>query len=434
MGKNKGKQLDLSKRRVIAKALEDDKTATEIASLLSCHKSTISREVRKYRYISFKGDDNPSICSTCSKNVECSLRHRCGRMMCKSKCVGCKSLVTCDKYVEIKCHINDRFPFICENCHFINSCKRDHYSYSPEKAQEAASNIRRESREGINMSEEQYRHFDKTILDGNKKGQSFYHIHKSNDLGRCLKTIYNYSHQGKISVRPIDLPRAVTLKQRKSSPPSEYEYLENKNIDRTGHLYSDWLIYQAKNRIVVYWQMDFLGVPHSSEQMIMSLIIPQFQFVYLVVFNKPKQEDVINFFNKLDKVLGNDFETLFESILTDRDPRFNSFKNIEVRDDDGVIRTRIFFCNPGASNEKPLVENLNQQIRVIFPKGCLLSNITQDLCDEISSNLNSRYLNSIDGTTPSELFIKYFGEEIFKKLNLKVIKPNDVRILKYNKY
>ena len=71
-------------------------------------------------------------------------------------------------------------------------------------------------------------------------------------------------------INTIDLPRAVTLKKRKSSPPSEYEYLENKNIDRTGHLYSDWLIYQAKKRIVVYWEMDFLGVPHSSEQMIMS--------------------------------------------------------------------------------------------------------------------------------------------------------------------
>ena len=30
MGKNKGKQLDLSERRVIAKALEDDKTATKM--------------------------------------------------------------------------------------------------------------------------------------------------------------------------------------------------------------------------------------------------------------------------------------------------------------------------------------------------------------------------------------------------------------------
>ena len=120
MGENKGKQLDLSKRKVIAKALEDDKTATEIASLLSFHKSTISREVRKYRYISFKGDDNPSICSTCSRNASCSLKHKCGRMVCGSKCVGCKSLETCDKYVEIKCH-NYGFEGI------VNGDDSDHY-------------------------------------------------------------------------------------------------------------------------------------------------------------------------------------------------------------------------------------------------------------------------------------------------------------------
>lgn len=433
MGVNKGKQLDLSKRRVIAKLLEEDKTATEIGRILGYHKSTISREVYKYRYISFKGDDKPSICSTCSNNITCSLKHRCGRMMCSTKCVGCKSLETCNKYVEIKCHINDRFPFICINCPFINSCKKDHYSYSPEKANEAALNIRRESREGINMSEEQYKEFDKTILDGNKKGQSFYHIHKSNNLGRCLKTIYNYSHRGQISVRPIDLPRVVILKERKSSLPSEYEYLENKDIDRTGHLYSDWLLYQAKKRIIVYWEMDFLGAPHQSEQMILSLIIPQFQFVYLVPFAKPKKEDVLNLFNDLDIKLGVDFEKLFEAIITDRDPRFTCFREIEIRDD-ATVRTRLFFCNPGASNEKPLVENLNQQIRVIFPKGCLLSNITPELCNEISSNLNSRYLNSIDGKRPLDLFVDYFGEEVYRKLNLKIIEPNNVRIIKYNKY
>lgn len=433
MGVNKGKQLDLSKRKVILAGLENNKTATEIGKMLNVHKSTISREVYKYRYLSFKGDDKPSICSTCSKNITCTLRYRCGRMMCSTKCVGCKALTACDKYIEIKCHVNDRFPFICLNCPFINSCKRDHYLYSPEKANQAASNIRRESREGINMSEEQYKEFDNTILDGNKKGQSFYHIHKANNLGRCLKSIYNYSHQGKISVRPIDLPRVVTLKERKPSLPKEYEYGENKDIDRTGHLYSDWLLYQAKSRIIVYWEMDFLGAPHQSEQMILTLIIPQFQFVYLVPFNVPKKDDVLSFFNELDKKIGDDFGRLFEAIITDRDPRFTCFKEIEVRED-ATIRTRLFFCNPGASNEKPLVENLNQQIRVIFPKGCLLSNITQELCNEISSHLNSRYLNSIDGARPIDLFIEYFGIEILNKLGIRIIEPNYVKILKYNKY
>ena len=108
-------------------------------------------------------------------------------------------------------------------------------------------------------------------------------------------------------------------------------------------------------------------------------------------------------------------------------------KEIEVRKD-ATIRTRIFFCDPGASNEKPFVENLNQQIRVIFPKGSILSNITKELCDEISSNLNSRFLNSIDGKRPIDLFIEYFGIEVLDKLNLKIIEPNDVKILRYDKY
>lgn len=433
MGKNKGKQLDLSKRKVLAQGLEDGKTATAIARSLGCHKSTVSREVLKYRYLSFKGEDRPSLCSTCSKNQTCTLRHRCGRMTCSAKCVGCKSLEVCDKYVKIKCHRDNRFPYVCVNCPFINSCKKNHYLYSPEKANEAALIIRRESREGLNMNEEQYRIFDETILNGNRKGQSLYHIQKSNNLGRCLKSIYNYSHQGKISVRPIDLPRVVTLKVRKVKTPKEYEYEENKSIDRTGHLYSDWLIYQAKKRIIVYWEMDFLGAVHDSEQTIMTLTIPQFEFVYLKVFDSPKKEDVLAFFKKLIRDLGDDFSVVFEAIITDRDPRFNCFREIEI-DEDAEVKTRIFFCNPGASNEKPSVENLNQQIRVIFPKGCLLSNITQELCDEISSNLNSRYLDSVDDKRPLDLFTTYFGEEIYKKLNLKVVSPEEVRILKYNKY
>lgn len=433
MGANKGKQLDLSKRKVLANLLKERKTATEIGNVLQCHKSTISREVLKYRYVSFKGDDKPSICSTCSRNASCDLKRRCGRMLCSSRCVGCKALEACDGYVEIKCRVNDRFPFVCVGCRFINTCKRDHYSYSPEKADEAASAIRRESREGINMTEEQYREFDRVILEGNERGQSFYHIHKSNDLGRCLKTIYNYSHQGKISVRPIDLPRAVTLKVRKPSPPREYEYPENGGVDRTGHLYSDWLVYQAKRRIIVYWEMDFLGAPQRSEQMILSLVIPQFQFAYLAPFSSPKKEDVLGFFESLDEELGEDFERLFEAILTDRDPRFTCFRDMEVRED-ATIRTRVFFCDPAASNEKPLVENLNQQLRVVFPKGCPLSDITPELCNEVSSNLNSRFLNSIDGKRPLDLFIAYFGEETYRKLHLRVVEPNDVRIVRYDKY
>lgn len=433
MGANRDIQLNFSKRKVIYNGLKEGKTAGEIAKTLGMHKTTISREIKKYRYISFVGDSKVSLCSSCKRSKFCRCKHRCGSMLCQAMCLDCKSLKSCDKYIGIKCNIENRFPFTCVKCFYTDVCRKNHYLYDPEKANIEASKIRRTSREGINMSEKEYRIFNETIKKGVEKGQSLYHIHQSSDLGRCLKSIYNYSHEGKISIKPIDLPRAVTLRQRKSRPPKEYQYDENKNVDRSHHTYSDWLIFQAKNRVIVYWEMDFLGAPHNSEQMIMTLIIPQFQFAYLIPFNNPKQADVLNTFCSLEIILGEDFEKTFEAILTDRDPRFNCFRDIEVRDD-GTVRTRIFFCDPGVSNEKPFVENLNQQIRVIFPKGCLLSNITKQLCDEISSNLNSRYLNSIDGKRPVDLFIEYFGKDILNKLGLKIVKPNDVKILRYNKY
>ncbi|MCQ2966967.1 MAG: IS30 family transposase [Alphaproteobacteria bacterium] len=433
MGKNNNIQMDFSKRNIIKNCLIERKTATEISEILKVHKSTISREIKNYRYLSFKGDDKPSLCSNCQRNKTCVFHHRCGRSLCNSKCMGCKSLQICDKYVEIKCNIENRYPFVCNNCKFDKICSRNHYLYDPKKADEAAQALRKESRQGINLSNEEYHFLNKTLKDGVEKGQSIYHILKSTDIGKTLKTIYNYVNNGQLSIKPIDLPRAVTLKKRKSKIPNKYEYKENRNIDRKHRMYCDWLVYQSKNRIIVYWQMDFLGAPKKSEQQILTLVIPQFEFVYLIPLKYPDSQKMTELFDSLEAMLGDDFSKVFEAILTDRDCKFNDFNSIEINDM-GVVRTRVFFCDPTASNEKPSVENFNEQIRRIFKKGVLLSNITFDQCNVISSHLNSRFLNSIDGKRPCDLFIEYFGIEIFKKLNLQIINPKDVQILTFKKY
>jgi len=425
--------MDLSKRMIIQNQLNQGHTASDIASILKVHKSTISREIKNYRYLCFKGENKPSICSKCERNAFCNLKHRCGSILCSNKCVGCKSLEVCSHFKLIVCNIETRYPFVCNNCRYIHICRRNHYLYDARKANESSIEIRRVTRQGINLSNDEYLSLDKTIKDGVDKGQSIYHIWKSNDVGKCLKTIYNYINSGKLSIKSIDLPRAVTLKKRHSSLLSKYEYNENKNIDRSHRMYADWLIYQARKRIIIYWEMDFLGAPIKSEQEILSLIIPQFEFVYLIAIQNPTKEKVIDVFDDLQEKLGDDFSKLFEAILTDRDSKFNSFQDIEC-DHNGVIRTRIFFCNPASSTQKPFVENINNQLRSVFKKGVKLSDITQTQCNEISSNLNSRFLNSIDGKRPVDLFVEYFGLEILDKLGLKIIEPNDVKIVSFKKY
>lgn len=433
MGKNNNIQMDISKRRIIEKSLNDGEKETLIANILTVHKSTISREIKNYRYVISVQDDKPSLCWTCKNNIGCSYHHKCGRSLCGLKCLNCKSLISCDKYVGFSCNIEIRFPFVCNGCKRFKQCGKTKFLYDANKANEAALKIRRESRIGLNMTPEEYHFIDSTLRDGNQKGQSIFHIIKANDIGRCPKSIYNYINSGIVSVKPIDLPRAVTLKKRKKRIPSKYEYNENRNIDRQHRMYSDWLVFQAKNRVIIYWQMDFLGAPKKSEQQILTLTIPQFQFVYLIPIKYPNSTKIKEIFDYLENKLGSDFNRVFEAILTDRDCKFNSFREIEINDD-GVVRTHMFFCNPSASNEKPSVENFNHQIRSIFKKGVNLNNITVEQCNVICSHLNSRFLNSIDGRRSCDLFIEYFGEEIFVKLGLKIIDPKKVKILSFKKY
>jgi IS30 family transposase len=103
----------------------------------------------------------------------------------------------------------------------------------------------------------------------------------SDSIPVSVKSVYNYINNGKITVKPIDLPRSVSLKKRKTKTLSKYNYTENKNVDRTGRKYSDWLVYRRKNRIVTYWEMDFLGAHKDSEQMILVLTIPMISFTLL---------------------------------------------------------------------------------------------------------------------------------------------------------
>lgn len=69
---------------------------------------------------------------------------------------------------------------------------------------------------------------------------------------------------------------------------------------------------------------------------------------------------------------------------------------------------------------------MNQQLRLIFPKGVSLSNISLEQGYLFASNMNARILSSIDDTTPAKLFINIFGKEALDKLNLTLIEPKDV--------
>ena len=430
MGENKGKHIDYSKREMIANGIEQNLTAKQIGLLIGVDATSVSREIKRHRVKrNFSNPPDITICRDCMNKLLCTKQRSCSRAGngCTKRCVSCEKIQKCSAYELMKCKRRERFPFVCNGCSKKDLCPLDKYNYDPRGADKFYRQTLVESRKGINQTSNDFKIINEAVMDGVEKGQSIYHIANSLDEVKVsTSTLYRYIHNEYLTIQIHNLPKVVTLKKRKKKISSQYEYLENKGMDRTGHLHKDWLLFQVRNRIVMFWEMDFLGVPHKSSKMILVLTIPRIQFIMLYAIENANNAKVIEIINNLERELGLvNFQKVFEAVVTDRDCKFNDIEGFEFSVE-GEKRTSLFFCDSGMSNQKPNVENINSQLRLFINKKADLSNITQDQCYELASNMNCRLLNSLAASSPMDAFIQLYGEETLPKIHQHKIEPKSV--------
>lgn len=429
MGKNKGKQFNITKRETLSRMIAKSNTAKEIGEILNLDPTSISREVKRNRIKVKEKEEGSTVCQTCLHKRGCVIKRVCGSLSCVQKCNGCKAIVKCWKYEQFKCGKLERFPYVCNGCPKEGYCPLEHYMYLPDTAEDMAKERLISSREGANLTYEEYEIQDALLKDRViEKGQSIHHVlvTNKNELRCSEKTLYRRIEKGIYTVKVHHLPRQVSLKKRKYK--QKYEYNHDPKVDRTGHLFSDWLIYRYKNGITYYFQMDFLGAPHKSDKEVLVLTMKGISFSLIYIVEDATQEKVIALFDMIEEEIGIDnFRKLFTAILTDRDTVFDDFSSLEFNKD-GVLRTKIFFCNAGQSNQKANVENYNAQLRPIFPKHAILNEYTQEELYFAASNLNSRCLSSIDDRTPIDLFTEIFGKDLLTLLHIKKIPAKEVKL------
>ena len=137
---------------------------------------------------------------------------------------------------------------------------------------------------------------------------------------------------------------------------------------------------------------------------------------------------VTDVFNLLDGLLGRDvFRTLFPVILTDRGSEFTDPSAVEC-DENGEIRTKIFYCDPQRSDQKGGCEVTHEMIRRVLPKGTSFDELIQDDIDLMMSHINSYARKKLANRSPYQLFSSFFGEDLLKKLRIKQIPPNDINL------
>lgn len=370
------KHLNLEQRKSISNMLSKEYTCVEIADILQLDPTSISKELKRNRILVKKG-------------------------------------ITHDKV----CKHTLRYPYVCNGCaKKYNACPFTQYRYDSKAAQTYAEMRLVQTRQGLNMTQEDYQQLDKVIKEGIAEGQSIYHIVQSNpQLSVSVPTVYRLINTRQLSTKRMDLPYAVRYKKRKSL--KQYEYKENNRIDRSNRTYIDFLAFQFNHPGRFHVQMDFLGSIKSDKKSILTLTIPSLHVVLLFLVESPNSQKVFEIFNQLElQLTPKCFTQLFPFILTDRDPCFSQFDAIESSIYSTHPRTHLFYCDSFNSSQKANVEQMNKQLRKFFPKGKSIDSLSASDVRDVNRIINSSRVASLSGAAPNEVLSKLLGQDVLDLL------------------
>ena len=220
------------------------------------------------------------------------------------------------------------------------------------------------------------------------------------------------------------MPRAVRLRPRKGKK-------KDAKVDkkcRIGRTYEDFKNYRSQNPEQPLTEIDSVEcVKGGAVLLTIHFVRPKLQLSFKREHNDSRSVTVI--FNSLYELLGADtYKKLFPLILGDNGSEFSNPNAIE-KDADGNIRSRLFYCDAASPGQKGHCENNHEMIRRIIPKGADIGQYSEEQIRLMMDHINSYGRDDLNGKSPYEVFAFLYGEDILKKLGIRLI-PADKIVLK----
>ncbi len=197
-------------------------------------------------------------------------------------------------------------------------------------------------------------------------------------------------------------------------------------VNYEGRTYIDYLEYKIKHPNIATTEMDTI-YNNQSGPYIQTFIFENTSFMIGILHSNKTADSMSESLNKFqDKLLDKEYENLFSVLLTDRGTEFSKPQQFEINISTGEIRSKIFYCDPQQSSQKPHVENNHNFVREILPNGQDWNNLTQDKINLMFSHINSTPRKSLGDKTPYEIFTFIYGKELAGKLNIQKIEKDEV--------
>lgn len=415
----KQKHLTLKDRQDIEEALNEGKSFKTIGILVNKDCTTISKEIRK-NFTIVKPTSFNSNTNCCKYKRDCSYTNLCHNS-CNKLCHFCsKCNNICPDFVYDTCDKLDKPPYVCNCCDNRKGCRKVKYVYKSKEAQEAYYQLLKSSREGVNLTEEEFKVLSEIIIPAIRQGHSPAMIVMNNpDLGRSEATIYRDIDKGLYdSINNNHLPRKVKMKKRQSDVEKEIRNTKN----REGRTMEDKSLYKAEHPNAREVQFDTVeGI--KGGKCLFTIHFPAISYMIAFLIESQKAVIIVSYMSIIKQAWKEQFIRDFEIGTTDNGKEFQLPDEMEYYD--GINKMHLFYCDPGKSWQKAEIENNHTFIRRILPKGTSFDNLTQEDINLMMDHINSTPREELNGHTPYELACIMIGEDIIKHFS-KPIERNKV--------
>lgn len=384
MKKQRKERLTIENRMEIQACIHDNRNLDQMATRLDVSKSTISREISKFSYV------KPGVILPCSRRSRLDL---------------------------------------CNGCKYSGSCLKEKRFYNFKIAEEKSANLRSIPRSKSKLPINDIKLIDAIVTDGVRLGQSLHHIYVSNPSLSSIcneRTIRRLVYRGNLSVRPHELRRYVTYKHSYKKTLKELNLRDIRVL--IGRTFKDFKRKILSNKRANVVQYDSVIGCINDKKAILTITFPKYNFQFGILINKGSPGDVRTKIKRLFAKLGKDrVKKIFPMNLADNGVEFSYFNDIEIYDD-GEKVCDTFFTNPYRSTDKSECERNHEFIRYIIPKGKSLDFLTQDIVNDIFSNINSYVRKSKKNSTPYDLVLRKFGKEFLDVIGIKRIPNKKVKL------
>ena len=389
--------LNKDQRDIIQYMIDKNYSFTQIGNAISKDRTTISKEIKRNRYLKSYTCDKPFD----SKNIN-------------------KAVNECVKL--------SKSPYVCNTCKSKGGCRKNKLYYQSNIANEHYKSNLIISRQGVDITPEIIDEIEQSIVPLiKKKKQSInqVYINHSDILYFSKPTFYKYVDLGVLSLTNTDLPKKVKYKERKKN--EEHENKRSLALLK-GRSYDDYLNFIIKHNRMNICQMDTVIGTIDSSKVLLTIIDVKTHFMFIRLLDKKDIKSVNLAWDSIkDNLNIKLYSKLFRIVLTDNGSEFFDPLHIELDYNTGKKISNVFYCKPYSSWQKGCIEKNHEFIRKVFPKGTNFDNFNDEIIRKLEDNINNIPRDSLDGKTPYYLFNKKYPE-VVNKLNCSYIKPDDVTL------